>query len=147
MGSSPHQHLQHLSAAPGSRSPPREGAGPRGHLPGRAASGDLSRQLRAGGKNSRKKGSNQTEIPCTVHCLRFLPRSAGRAAPLLPPAPCLVKRRGDNETCCFFGCCAKRPSALLQAGGGDGCPGSSSAAGRVWSPEPATSPSPSASPR
>lgn len=146
------KHLQHLSAAPGSRSPPREGAGPHGHHPGRATSGC---PCRAGsrlaalsqGEEQPKKGSNQTEILCMVNCLHFLPRSPGRAASLLSPAPFSVKRKGDDETCCFFSCCAYKSSSLLRAGGGGRCPSSSSVAGWGWRLEPETSLSSFASPR
>lgn len=111
-------------------------------VPHRTAAGSFE----PGGEEHPKKGSKQTEILCMVNCLCFLPRSPGRAAPLLSPAPFLAKRKGDDETCCFFSCCAYKPSALLWAGGGDGCPSVSSVAGWERSLEPEMSPSPSTSP-
>lgn len=140
------QSTQHLSSgpcqgrvlAPTSIAPAPQQVG--------ARAGSQVAGLRLGKSSRRKKGSKQTEIPCTVNCLRFLPCSPGRAAPLPSPAPFLVKRKGDDETCCFFSCCAYKPFSLLQAGGGDGCPSSSSVADWGWSLEPETSPSPLFSP-
>lgn len=136
------QSTQHLSSgpcqgrvlAPTSIAPATQQVG--------ARAGSQVAALRRGKSSRRKKGSKQTEILCTVNCLRFLPCSPGRAAPLPSPAPFLAKRKRDDETCCFFSCCAYKPFSLLQAGGGDGCPSSSSVAGWGWSPEPETSPSP-----